>query len=191
VVTVLEVGTGTVRRISAGDTNGVSFPRWSPDGKWLAWGGGWVPGSPTGVFVAEVGDTVRVAKVADDAGLSVAWSPDGRQVAFTRFSGGTFRVGRDGGNRRLLHPHGAYLAWSPTARGHLVVEANAALFRVDPDTGVAGFLAPGSVVGWLPDGSRLVAGSRQGTNLIGWDGCAQTVITGGAVAVRTTPVSQS
>ena len=89
-----------------------------------------------------------------------------------------FVLDRDGSNRKQVHAQGIRVAWSPKVRSQLVVDTGGALYRVDPDTAVSTFLAAGHLSAWLPDGSRLVAGSSQGIGLVGWDGCVQTVIAG-------------
>jgi dipeptidyl aminopeptidase/acylaminoacyl peptidase len=182
---VLDPTTGAVRQVSDSMSNGIGWAEWSPDGSRLAWGGGWTENTVSGLWTAEIGDEIRVHKLTDDDAYSVEWSPDGRQIAFDRYSGGTFLIDRDGSNRRLLHAEARGAAWSPTDRKRLVLDVNSAMYRVDPDTGVATFLAAGIPQGWLRDGSRLVASSpRAGTGLLGWDGCFQPLFSGEMVALQ-------
>lgn len=192
----LDVASGATRKISETEVNGLIFPRWSRDSTRLAFGGGWDHTPSRGLWVAEIGATPRVTKIADDHVSAVDWSPDSRQLVFATLgpapagsptppvSAGTFRIDRDGANRKQLRPDGVFVTWSPTTRSHLVVWDKGMMFRLDPDTGVFSFLAGGGLIGWLPDGSRLIAGIRGGYALLGWDGCAQPIVHGNAVAVQ-------
>lgn len=80
-------------------------PAWSPDGKQIAWTGGFE--KKLHIFVVDA-DGQNARKLTKDGvyNTHVSWSPDGRQIAFIRSDNG--RTGRhyvidsDGQNLRLL-----------------------------------------------------------------------------------------
>ena len=85
---IRDLQTGKTTRLGA-DGNGASSPRWSPDGKWIAFDGR--VGDSSGVAVAHAdGSDVRLLAtthgtnaVLPRAGNRLAWSPDGKRIAFT------------------------------------------------------------------------------------------------------------
>jgi dipeptidyl aminopeptidase/acylaminoacyl peptidase len=170
-VYVLDVAANTARQVSGTSTMGTGGATWSRDSTHLAW----ASNSEGGFWVADAA-TWTVRKLADDPVVSLAWSPDGRQLALGRVGGGVYLFDRDGSNRRRVHETGIDVAWSPKDRSRMVVGTDGALYRVDPDTGGSTFLRGGFVSDWLPDGSRIIIGSRDGIGLVDWSGCFQTVV---------------
>jgi dipeptidyl aminopeptidase/acylaminoacyl peptidase len=65
--------------------SGAASPRWSPDGKRLAYVAAGEGEKPT-IFVRwmATGETARLATLPEGPG-SLSWSPDGRQIAFSMF----------------------------------------------------------------------------------------------------------
>ena len=165
-------------------------PEWSPDGKKLSFIVYYRferPAEPrtatTGRF--DVLYTVRAdgegltllfvaSSVQDGLAPEMAWSPDGREIAFLYYDTETegwplYTVGPDGsGLRKVLgnhmlpsgneHPYISNLSWSPTGEDFLF-----GLFqRHAPDVGVAKAdgseyfrLGRGMYPSWSPDGSRI------------------------------------
>jgi TolB protein len=73
------------------DTEGSAyFPRWSPDGQWIAFVHRLDDRSDLWIVAASGGDPVRLTDVGGINGP--AWSPDGDQIAFIRQDEGSFRV---------------------------------------------------------------------------------------------------
>jgi len=84
---IRDVAGGAATRLG-GDGNGASSPRWSPDGKWIAFFG--KVGDSSGVAVAKAdGSEARLLatrhgtnSVNPGAGAALSWSPDGLRLAF-------------------------------------------------------------------------------------------------------------
>ncbi len=84
---VRDLESGSDTRL-AGERSGVSSPRWSPDGKWIAFFGR--DGDSSGVMVARAdGSSPRfLARVSGtnavlpSTGERLTWSPDGKRIAF-------------------------------------------------------------------------------------------------------------
>lgn len=79
---LVDVRSGAQRPLAA-DANQNMAPRWSPDGRRIAYvsaaGGG---GAQLHVLYLDTGASVRVTGLPDTPG-AMAWSPDGRQIAYT------------------------------------------------------------------------------------------------------------
>jgi Tol biopolymer transport system component len=100
-----------VRRLARGGS-----PRWSPNGRMIAYGAPSRPDELSDVYVISAGGgkSRRLARV----GVPSAWSPDSRQVLFSRFIGGppgSWLVAARGGAPRRIG-QGGRSAWSPTGR---------------------------------------------------------------------------
>ncbi len=103
-----------------------SFPRWSPDGAWLAYS----TISPATIVVQRPGDLARRTVVAGPVTILPEWAPDGRHLLLDRADGpmrSVFLVGFAGGTeRRILGPvktTGTSVEMSPDGKS-LVYQAN-------------------------------------------------------------------
>ena len=116
-----------------GETFTVKFPRWtasSPDGSRLAFqavGRIWVMDLPDGTPARLTGDDFAPSE------MSPAWSPDGRDIAFTSWAdeaqGHVWRVSADGGTpQQITLRAGEYLntAWSPDGANIVVTRGSGA-----------------------------------------------------------------
>lgn len=78
---LIDVATGEQRPLAAG-TGDHSSPRWSPDGKRLAYAST-AEGGPPQLFIRwmDTGQTVRITGLPDSP-QAINWSPDGRRIAY-------------------------------------------------------------------------------------------------------------
>lgn len=95
-----------------------SSPVFSPDGNQIAfiWDGG-DGARERGVYVKVIGEAAPL-QVASNPGSQLAWSPDGRSVAFDRpgKDGGIFTVPATGGPERRLTELSGSFAWAPNQK---------------------------------------------------------------------------
>src|SRR5688572_31638114 len=78
---LINIATGEQRPVAAG-TGDHSSPRWSPDGRRLAYASTAEGGAPQ-LFVRwmDTGQTVRITGLPESP-QAIAWSPDGRRLAY-------------------------------------------------------------------------------------------------------------
>jgi TolB protein len=191
------------------DSNNLS-PKWSPDGRLIAFVSNRIDGSPE-IFVMNA-DGLGQANVTDFPergvyGTDPTWSPDGRFIAFTRHSkdrSDIFIVDVDGDNlRQLTHSAGqdSYPAWSPNGQWIAFVtsiDRTGQIHLLSPDgtntialTDLAG--VSHSAPAWSPDGKFIVCQSSgfpenpsPSTSYIIWEGGGLSVdlIAEGVAAFR-------
>jgi dipeptidyl aminopeptidase/acylaminoacyl peptidase len=86
-VWILDVASGRSTRLGS-DAEPASNPRWSPDGRWIAYFGRDDDGSVLMVSRPDGSEATRVAAVGGtnhplpSSGERVSWSPDGKRIAF-------------------------------------------------------------------------------------------------------------
>jgi dipeptidyl aminopeptidase/acylaminoacyl peptidase len=167
---LVDTRTGEQTPLAAGP-GAHSQPRWSPDGKRLAYVST-AEGGSAHLFVRWMasGEAVRITGLPDSpAGL--AWSPDGRQIAYTMFVPG------DGVKLGALpaKPEGAQ--WAPPLEIHSDIQYRtdeegylkpgfSHIFLVSADGGAPRPLSFGSVhdngpLSWTPDGRAIVFSSNR------------------------------
>lgn len=107
---VVNVRTHGVRRLPSVPT-GATQPVWSPDGRWIAFVGGVAPDR---IYLLST-KTRKVRAVGHATGLDIAWSPNGKQLAFN--SHGKLELVNTAGTRyRSLRVWGQQPSWSPDGR---------------------------------------------------------------------------
>jgi Tol biopolymer transport system component len=152
-------------------------------------------------------DGTGVRRVTAGFDLSVAWAPDGSQIAFQKRSG-LYVENADGTDRRRIVrcdcAQAAQLAWSPDGRFIAYVEwtdddleASTLIHLVHPDGTGDRVLAEGGQGGppelsWSPDGEQIVftrppdVTERPGIYVIGRDGGRERRIGSGEAPVWST-----
>ena len=150
-------------------------PRWSPDGKRLAFVSSHGTGAPQlYVLWLDGGAKVKVTGLPDSPG-ALAWSPDGRQIAYTmRVPGEAPKMGAQPSQR----PEGAQWAEPLQVIDRVTYRADGGgyaqpgydhLFLVSADGGAPrqltfGDFDDGGPLSWTPDGKRVVFSANRHEN---------------------------
>ena len=149
---LVDAAGGPASRVALGSA-GVSALEWSPTGSSLLFL------RDNGLYVVspEGGTPKLLARVAS-ASTSFAWSPDGRDVAYTRFErGGTyiFVVSASGGAPRRI-AKGSGPQWSPDGRSLLAArEDGTYIVPLDGSPARKLYASEGSSYAWASDGSLI------------------------------------
>ena len=88
---------------------------WSPDGRQIAFGGGY-RGGP--IYIVNADDSGRRTLIRTPNNVALVWSPDGRKIAFAR-NGEIYSMNADGSDQRnLTRSRNAeiWFAWSPALK---------------------------------------------------------------------------
>jgi len=180
-------------------------PRWSPDGRWVAFEVDRSTTRQSGttdihVVGARGGQPRNLTNSLLSAEGNITWSPDGKHIAFTSnglLGGGILKVDVDTGElTRISTRGGGGLQWSPDGR-YLVYTSNRVrdevwdqnndIYLVDVGTGEERHLTPGLAgfkkqdPSWSPDGRRLVFTTDQS----GYHNVAVLDLESGAVRILT------
>ena len=164
-----------LRDMASGDTvqleNG-SSPRWAPDGNWIAYFGRTDEGAGLVVATRRGGEARLIAPVGStnhplpSSGESIAWSPDGRQIAFLSAIAGPEAEQADGDpmiiTRYLFKPTAAegLTRFNDNKRLHLFV-ADLATRRVRQLTDGPYYEHS---IDWSPKGDRILFVSNREAN---------------------------
>ena len=145
------VDSGTPRQLTRRD-DGVSQPRWSPNGEWIAFLGTRDGKGKSQIFALSIsgGEPLQLTK-AEDGVVAFAWSPDGRGLAYSASHPDRVREARDStyGGFDVVRRDYARLAL-------FVVNVDSA--RVTPQVGDRRTHGTAWSVGafeWSPDGSAI------------------------------------
>jgi len=155
-----------------------SYPRWSPDGKWIAY-----VSDQSGrdeVWIASPdGENPKKLSDADSEKLGLAWLPDSKSLLFTASDHKLYRAEVSGGASRVIassdvanlsnpesSPDGkwvSFVAIDRDLRPHIhIASTDGGNDRQFPDAD----LFSSTVARWTPDGKKLIflAGSLQGAS---------------------------
>jgi dipeptidyl aminopeptidase/acylaminoacyl peptidase len=160
---LMDVGTGRAHRLGSDSDRGSGL-RWSPDGRWIAYFGS--AGSDGGLaIISSDGSNARVLAPVEgtnhplpSAGQELAWSPDGKQIAFVSAVPGP-ESGEAGGDPMVVRRY----SYKPTAgTGTTRFDDNRRLhiFVVDVATGHVRQLTDGPYyehsLDWAPQGGEVL-----------------------------------
>ena len=142
-------------------------PRWSPDGKRIAW----VSTRDGNQEIYTIGvDGKDMKRLTNEIALdnNPAWSPDGKQIAFASSRTGNFEIhvmNADGGNVRRLTNHPAldyWPAWSPDGKRIAFTsnrDGNYEIYVMNADgtapRNMTRHPAQDNFATWSPDGKRI------------------------------------
>ena len=166
-----------------------SPPAWSPDGQWIAFitGGHEIrvmraEGSGERMLTRVEGVVVTYSGSLPAVVGPLAWSPDGRRVAFavadTDRQGsraGIWVVDTAGRQRRLTRAAGNSPTWSPDGRRIAFVSSGISVMNAD-GTGQRR-RAEGDSPAWSPDGRRIAFSSAGAIYVMARDGSRQRKLT--------------
>ena len=179
---VVDLASGHIVTIRAGDSVDSDPPAWSPDGRRLAYLAE-APSSTIDDLYVSTPDGKNKIKVAHDVSndqfLPLVWSPDGSRIAFTRttgsrrpFPGAIFVVSSQGGHeQRIATGRGiAAQAWSRDGT-RLAFSAVGGVFVANMRGGANRLTRDGaqSSVAWAPS-NRILFGSAKSISSIDGNG---------------------
>jgi TolB protein len=142
-------------------------PRWSPDGKRLAWVS--TRDGNQEIYIAD-SDGANIRRLTSEVALdnSPSWSPDGKRLAFASARAGNFEIhvmDADGGNVRRLTNHRAldyWPVWSPDGKCIAFTsnrDGNYEIYVMNADgSGLRNLTrhpAQDNYATWSPDGKRI------------------------------------
>ncbi|HET7856163.1 MAG TPA: hypothetical protein VFL41_06870 [Gaiellaceae bacterium] len=162
-----------LRRLTSGRND--TEADWSPDGTTLAFSQIWF--SQTGIFVQPLHGRRRLLVRGDV--LRPKWSPNGRLIAYLRYSGasspknGLYVVGRDGKHSHRVARDALQFGWSPDGRRLVFSDAG---IRSPARLGIVGVdgrglrwlslgaspSSEGMPLAWSPDARRLLFAGHSG-----------------------------
>lgn len=168
---VMDLRNGHIARFSQGQ-EGSGNPEWSPDGQWIAYNGavngkhGLIVAHPDGGGARFLAEMEGTNSPEPDTGRSIAWSPDGKKIAFVAAVAGPETKEATGDPVVITR----YLYKPDYNEGNTRFNDNRRLhiFVVDVAGGQAQQLTKGDgyehSIDWSPDGSQIVYAAEHGAD---------------------------
>lgn len=178
---VHDLATDQTARLTT-DHAGYSSPRWSPNGNWLVASSS--EGRGTAAFESALvlvdsrtGERRTLLPASDTKKLHAAWSPDGRRIAYARFTFGTAEnhgisvvevsaLGEVTNELAVLRTLAEALAWTPSGDGLVFVSAMGVtkpVIQLELETGATRIIGSAEQVAY----PRTLSISRSGSVLWG------------------------
>lgn len=154
------IGTKRLQNVSGwASVSGYRSPSWSPDNRRIVYER-LRPGQRT-LIIKDVasGGLRELATLSDDVASNVAWSPDGKKIAFNDSAREVYTIWPDGSHRTVVSDGDSQNAvWSPDGNKLAFIE-DGGISLSEPD-GTVMQVYPGSdgqitYLTWSPDGSKL------------------------------------
>jgi TolB protein len=161
----LSISSATVVAVAAAAVAATAAPGAVTPPRWIVFSG-----HPDGAGLAQLfrvgldGSGLKQITTGKLPATAPSFSPDGRQIVFTRLGSGIFRVSVDGtGLRRLSSgPRDSYPVWSPDGKTIAFLRPYETLWRVyvmsasGADKRRLGFSAPAGRPSWAADGKAVL-----------------------------------
>ena len=166
---VMDLRNGHVTRFSSGQA-GSGNPEWSPDGQWIAYNGGVNgkhglaiahPDASGARFLAEMEGTNSPEPYQ---GRSIAWSPDGKRIAFVSSTPGPET--KDAAGDPMVITRYLYKPTLSEGNSHFNDNRRLHIFVIDVASGQVQQLTKGDgyehSIDWSPDGSQILYAAEHG-----------------------------
>lgn len=162
---LMDVVTGQARRLGAEAERG-SGPRWSPDGRWIAYFGsegdrsGIVIRRPDGSGTRLVAEVQGTNHPLPGTGARLSWAPDGRRIAFLSATPGPEPAEATAAGDPIVITRYLYRTTGADGRSYFSDNRRLHIFTVDVESGAVRQLTDGTYyehsIDWSPAGDEIL-----------------------------------